>query len=192
MNPPVDAHAAQPGLAGRNFALVDYAGLAHAHLRAATNGRIDLRTDVNGFILERLLPDGRAMVDIYLATRNAMAFGLALANWPSPLSFGATAAEVLRGGQPATGDYLMHLTFLNPGGLGARLPDLVQMVNFPTAGQLLLEVEVVSLAFGPLRAASGHAEGTPGRMKVVQIGRLDPRTNTMVWSREVVDFAPVR
>lgn len=175
-----------------NFGLVDYAGLANGALRLASNGQIDLHTQVQGFITESQLLDGRAFVDVYLAAHGAMAFGLALANWPSPLSFGATAADVLNGARPAVGDYLMHLTFLNPGGLGAPLPDLVQIINWPTAGQQLISAEIVSVCYGLLHAASGYPEGTPGRMKIVQVGHLDPSTNNVVWTSEIVNFTRAR
>lgn len=171
-----------------DFGLVDYAGLANAHLRTASSGAIDLNTQVNGFITEQLMGDGRALVDIYLATTNALAFGLALANWPSPLSFGANAGDVLLGATPAVGSYLMHLTMLNPGGLGAPLPDLVQSLNWPTGGQQLIAATVVSQSFGTLHAASGFPEGTPGRMRIVQNAHLNPSTNTLVWTAEIVTF----
>jgi hypothetical protein len=77
--------------------------------------------------------------------------------------FGHRAPEVLAGAEPALGESFLHLKFINAAP-GDPLPDLIQLAFFPEPGQKLVLLSFYAQAGGPL------ADGSPGRMQVVQTG----------------------
>jgi hypothetical protein len=187
--PPVQNYVAWGAPASNTAGLADYAALANSYLVAASRGRVDLHTRVDGVVIERPVSgDTRALVDVYILARSALAFGFPVYGFSPPLAFGYLATEVLAGRPAAVGDVYMHVTFLNPGGVGAPLPDLVQAMVFPDPEQVLLGFEFACYATGHLRAPSGWPEGTPGSMTIVQTG-YSTGNGGFVYPIERVDFA---
>jgi hypothetical protein len=152
------------------FAGVDYAGLAEE----AYNGNLP---QMSGTVTERPLKDGRAEVTVLLHTKNANAWVIELdlsgdlldqvAN--KPTLFGHRPYDVSQGAGQALGDSFLHVDFINDSP-GALLPDLIQLVNFPTAKQELKFMGFSTNAKGPLTSEFGVAEGTPGKCTVAQTG----------------------
>jgi hypothetical protein len=149
---------------------VDYAGFATRYLEQA--GGPSLGTTYDGSITERLLNDGRAEVTITLRTENALAFVQPCEGFPaSPILFGALPADILAGATPAVGSSFFSITYLAPPGY-----------PFPEPVQLFIAeppYELVKIAFhgdatGPFQAASGFGEGTLGRLRIQQVGRVTP------------------
>jgi hypothetical protein len=140
-------------------ASVDYAGLANEFAAGAFG------TQMTGSMTERPLADGRAEVHINLQTTNALSWvvdGLNLAN--DPLLFGHRASDVLNeGAEAALGESLLRVDFINTAP-GAPLPDVIQLIVDPEQGQELRLLSFYARADGPL------ADGTPGRLEVVQTG----------------------
>lgn len=170
--------------------LVDYVGLANQYLVQDSHGQIDLHTEVQGLITEsRVRGETRALVDVYLVAHNALAFGFPAADFAIPPSFGYLATEVRTGRRAATADVYVHVSFLNPGGVGAPLPDLVQLLVFTDPSQLLISYEFAAISEGDLRGPSGFPEGTPGTMKIVQTGHITG-SGGFVYPIERVDIAP--
>jgi len=172
------------------FAGVDYAGVADAYAA----GRDPV---VTGTVTERRLSDGRAEVTVLLHTKNANVFVIDLdlsgdvldqiAN--KPTLFGHRPRDVLAGAGQALADSLLHVRFINTAP-GAPLPDLLQLNSFPDT---LPGVELKFLAFnasatGPLTAAFGVAEGTPGKLTIVQTGLMTKGENP---GRALKDLFPV-
>lgn len=74
---------------------------------------------------------------------------------------------------------------------GAPLPDLIQVFNFPDAGPAVLEfVGFTSQASGPLTAAFGVPEGTPGRCTIRQTGLVSTYLKASPKSRVGLDGFP--
>jgi len=155
------------------FASVDYAGLAAAWLVA--NGGPNLGTQVQGNVIERPLSDGRALVSVVLRTTGAN-------SWVSPnpgdfandpLQFGYRAQDILANSSlsPALSNCTLNVTFKNTAP-GAPLPDLVNafILGNTAPGQELRTLSFRSDGDGPLHAAFGVAEGTPGHLTVTETG----------------------
>jgi len=160
--------------------VVDYAGGGNRYLMS--RGFPSLGTTVDGGILERPLPDGRAEVTVTLHTRNALTFA---STWnpllPSPPQgagsnprlFGSTPTEVLAGEPPALGESHLVVTFKNPAP-GAPMPDLVSWLALGNPSPQ----ELVSLYFHANATGVLHElahlgpEGSSGRCVVSQTGVL--------------------
>lgn len=149
----------------------DYAGLANEAIKAHTGGAVDLGTTTSGSVTERPLPDGRAEVQVILHTKNANTFGISACNdfGSDPLSFGHRPADIIAGAGAALGSGTFHVEF-TIAAPGAPLPDLMQLAFAPEEGQELLMLSIYYTAFGRMHAASGYAEGTPGRLTCTQTG----------------------
>ena len=157
------------------FASVDYAGLAAAWL--LTNGGPNLGTQVSGNVTDRPLSDGRSLVSVVLHTTNANSW---VVNNPGdfandPLQFGYRAQDILANSalSPALSSCTFSVSFKNTAP-GAPLPDLVNAFILGNAapGQELRTLAFRSEGDGPLHAAFGVAEGTPGHLTVSQTGLL--------------------
>lgn len=156
------------------FASVDYAGLAARWLRQ--NGGTAPGTQLSGSVLEVPLSDGRAQVTVVVRARSALTWAIALpANdlAADPTLFGSRAQELLADPSltPALSSSMIKVVFDNTAP-GAPLPDLV---NAFILGNTLPGQELVSLSFtssgkGPLHAAFGVPDGTPGMLNVQQTG----------------------
>ena len=159
---------------------VDYAGIADAWLQSQPGG-VDLGTTTSGILTERPLPDGRAEVHVRLHTRNALTWVINRTGCPPgsafavcPLLLGYRAPDVLAGAEPALGQSLLTVVFVNTAP-GAPMPDLLQISSgrFRLPGQEFHSISIHARADGDLRAASGFAEGTPGHAEVTQVGLFD-------------------
>jgi hypothetical protein len=157
------------------FAGVDYAGVSNAY-PGGSGPQFD------GTVTERPLADGRAQVKVSLHTSNANIWVieldlsgdvLAQIAGTAPTLFGHRPVDVLAGAGQALADSLLEVTFVNSAP-GAPLPDLIQLANFPdTLPNVTLQtLKFVAHATGPLTAAFGVAEGTPGRCTIVQTGHI--------------------
>jgi hypothetical protein len=149
-------------------ASVDYAGLADAYAGGAFG------TETTGTVTERPLKDGRAEVHVRLHTRNALSWVVDGFDFTGPLLLGHRAPEVLAGAEPALGESFLHLKFINTA-RGAPLPDLIRLVVAPEAGQELVFLSFTAQAGGPL------ADGTPGRVQVVQTGLFMTASQAPTW-----------
>ena len=65
------------------------------------------------------------------------------------------------------GDLFFELKFTNVAP-GAPMPDLLQLLSSPQAGQALEFIQFNAHATGTLRKAFGVPDGTPGRAEVVE------------------------
>ena len=138
-------------------ASVDYAGLADAYANGAFG------TETTGTVTERPLKDGRAEVHVKLHTTNALSWVVDGFDYTGPLLFGHRAPEVLAGAEPALGESFLHVKFINTAP-GDPLPDLIKLLVDPEPGQELVFLSFHARADGPL------ADGSPGRVEVVQTG----------------------
>jgi len=169
---PTPAPSQRPPDTSNLFALVDYAGIAAEWLLA--NGGPDLGTEVDGTINERMLSDGRAEVHVTVITKNALTFVTDKTDVTIFL-FGYTAPEILADPTRERGLSSAHfeLVFTNTAP-GAPLPDFVDafILGHAAPGQQLVSTLFSSNGTGPLRSAFGVPEGTPGSVKVTQMGIL--------------------
>ena len=78
--------------------------------------------------------------------------------------FGYTAAEVLAGATPATGEVFLTVDFINPAGVGGPFPDIMGVDFVPE------DILMNARGRGDLREGFGVPEGTPGFMHVLQRG----------------------
>jgi hypothetical protein len=154
-------------------ASVDYAGLANAWIEGASGGAVSFGTTFDGTITERPLADGRVAVQVQLHTQNALAWAIAadeqgnLDFGSSTLLFGHRAPEVLAGAEPALVESVLQLRFINTGP-GVPIPDLLQLFFAPEPGQEVTFLSFHAHGSGPLQAAFGVLDGTPGRLTVTQ------------------------
>jgi streptogramin lyase len=160
--------------AGR-VSVVDYAGLSNDAVEEESGGNISFGTELDGFVIERPLADGRAHVTVLLSTKNALTWIFSGGDFvTSPLLFGHRVSDVLdEGKEPALGTSSMLLVFINTAP-GADLPDFVELVFFPQKGQEWSYISLRSQTDGPLREAFGVPDGTPGRATVKQLSIFIP------------------
>jgi len=157
------------------FAAIDYTGSAGAYL--AGHGGPVIATQVTGSVSERPLDDGRAEVTVNVFTKNALTWAVGLPGdiAADPPLFGYRQTDLLADPslKPALSNSEFHVTFTNTAP-GAPLPDLVNafILGNATAGQTLTTLSFRSTGTGPLRAAFGVADGTPGRCEVSNSGIL--------------------
>ena len=144
-------------------ASVDYAGLADYWAGGAFG------TTFSGTVIEHVLADGRAWVEVSLSTDNALTWVVDGLDFNGPLLFGSRAPEAADGADSALGRSHYSVKFINTAA-GADLPDLIQLAFFPEAGQELISIKNNNQARGPLTANFGVAEGTPGSTHGVQVG----------------------
>ena len=144
------------------FALADYSGKLGQCI--TSHGGPVFNPEFTGTVTERDLPDGTAEVlvihhfaDTYAQARDNTQAG-------SPAILGYRAAELFNEPerQSALANGMMQVKFINAYP-GAPLPDLTSIPN-------VLSVSIRIRGEGPLRAAFGVAEGTPGKVLVSQTG----------------------
>jgi hypothetical protein len=155
--PPVANFIGWTDLAEGIVASVDYAGLADAFAGGAFG------TETTGTVTERPLKDGRAEVHVRLHTTNALSWVAEGGDFNGPLLFGHRAPEVLAGAEAALGESFLGIRFINTAP-GAPLPDLIQLLFFPEPDRQVIFLSFQARADGPL------ADGSPGRVQVVQTG----------------------
>jgi hypothetical protein len=171
------------------FLSADYAGLAYRWLK---NLGVDLGTTQDGSITERPLKDGRAEVSVILHTRNALTWALDGNSGDfatGTLLFGCRAPDVLAGDTPAVGDCTLQVKFINTAP-GAPLPDLQELFFCPAPGMESLTLSFTAQAKGPIRAAFGLPEGTPGFLQTRQTGLLATAAKANPNSRVALDSFP--
>jgi hypothetical protein len=158
------------------LASFDYAGLADAWITDATAGAITFNTTFDGSVVERPLPDGRALLHVTLRTRNALAWAVenCAGSFNVPLIYGARVTDVMLGAQPVLGDIHMTLTLTNTAP-GDPIPDLIQLLVVPATGQELLAVSVVASAGEPF------ASGGSGQLQTVQRGLFFTPSGSPNW-----------
>jgi len=156
------------------FVSVDYAGVVASYLNS--HGGPSLGTTMSGSVTERPLADGRAEVSVLLHTDRALTWTIALPPTDlatDPLLYGYRGTDLLADPSltPALSSSDLQVVFKNTAP-GAALPDLVTAFILGEAepGQELVMLAFRSRGSGPLRAAFGVADGTPGRCTVVNTG----------------------
>jgi hypothetical protein len=152
------------------FAVVDYMGVLAAQLLAG--GGADLGTQVSGSVLERPLADGRAELTVTLHATNALTYSRAVPS--NIMSFGYTVSELEADHSLTPGLSTTNLKFVFTNTApGDPIPSLINILfGTPLPGQQVLQIKIESAGFGPLRAASGFPDGTPGKCSVVQTGNF--------------------
>jgi len=120
---------------------------------------------IRGTITETALADGRARVHVQLRARDVYADARSAGFAARVL--GHSVAEVVGGAETALADVQFSIDFINVAP-GAPLPAYSTLVGQNTFERLLLVIN----AAGPLRAAFGVAEGTPGAVHVTMRGLL--------------------
>ncbi len=146
----------------------------------------DFGTTVTGSIAESAAPGGYADVKVVFHTSNALTRAFD-ANF-DPV-FGYSFGEVLDGAPPTLGDASVQVKFRNTAA-GEPLPDISQLLICPLPGQTLEVFSIRAQASGPLRAAFGVPEGTPGRLEVTQTGLIGTSSIVNPHSRVAVDAFP--
>ncbi len=156
------------------FTAVDYAGVVASYLES--HGGPALGTRITGTVTERPLADGRARVSVILHTDRALTWTIAMPPTniaTDPLLYGYRGTDLLANPAltPALSSSDLQVDFNNTAP-GAPLPDLITAFVLGQAqpGQELVMLSFHSRGQGPLRAAFGVADGTPGRCTVVNTG----------------------
>jgi hypothetical protein len=175
-------------------ALVDYAGV--------TNQLLGLRlgTEFSGTVTERLLPDGGAMVEVILQTKNALIWVTDVGDvleYPDewnctycPLLFGARGEDVLYGARPALGSSLLKLKYISKV-FGDSLPDLFWTfaLGHNDKGHRLISVSFHAEGFGLLE------DGIPGIAIIDEVGPFSPSGqgggSGVGWTVERIEVKPV-
>lgn len=157
------------------FASVDCWGLANEWIEEQSDETLSLGTEIEGKLVERPLPDGRAEVTVQIHTKNALVWVAELLPPEPPwgeLLFGHFPEEILAGAEPGLGESSFTWVFINEAP-GAPLPDLLaEVLVGPTVETL--RISMTSQADGLLRESFSVPAGTLGRAQVTQIGRLLP------------------
>ena len=147
---------------------IDYAGLSEEPLGGT------LGTTFSGTISERTLKDGSVIINVHLQTSNALTYVIpfdptSTANQfgENDLLFGTRANDVLAGATPCLGESNLNLEFTNSAP-GLPIPDFEQLLFGPLPGQQILSVRFEGGATG-----CTFADGTPGKVHVIEKGILD-------------------
>ncbi len=178
-------------------AAVDYASVENKFLREFYN--ISLGTTTDGTITERPLANGTAEVTVLLHTQKALTWvvegstvGCDFVNVDNKVLFGHTAADIASTQDTSLAslaESFLKVVFTNTAP-GAPLPDIEQVLAAPLPGQQVLFESFYAQATGSLRAPFGVADGTPGRVQVVQTGLFFPFTEANPKSRVGLDAFP--
>jgi hypothetical protein len=167
------------GLSDPNHCILasfDYAGLADTWIKGATAGIMSFNTTFAGQVVERPLPDGRALLEINLRTSNALAWAVedCTFNFAAPLIFGARVDDVLLGAQPVLGEIQMTIRMTNTAP-GAPIPDLIKVFVDPDPGQEIHMLGFVATAGRPVASGGG------GQLQTVQRGLFVTPSNSPRW-----------
>jgi hypothetical protein len=117
----------------------------------------------DGFVKTQSFPDGSVRVTVREDVTNV----LACAYRADGMVFGHKGSEVTAGAAPTVGTARFTMTFTVPA--GAPTPTFCQALSYP-ADNGVTHMTMRLTTTGPLRAASGYADGTPGSLTVVQNG----------------------
>lgn len=168
-DPPFPNFLAWTDPARDRIASIDYAGLVNQYY--IDNSGTDLGTTMSGKVTEKALPNGQAQVQVVLNTKNALTRVHAGQDFTGDILFGHLSLEVMGGAEPGLCNSTFKLKFLNTAP-GAPLPDFIQLLFFPEPGQEVTQINLKCNAKGPLRAAFGVPDGTPGRANNAQVAKL--------------------
>lgn len=186
-----------PNEAGLSVCLIaDYAGIANRQLGDRAS------TQFTGSIRERVLPDGRALISGNLNVRNAVTYAVLVdfeapnGQIDAPTIFGYQLPELLADPslEPTYGNVSFRFAFIMPEP-GMPLPDFVQFYVGVPEGMEFISMTYTASAFGPLRAGSGYADGTWGRMGFMYADRLlhwqGPREPRFKYNTTPIRIQPV-
>lgn len=168
-----------PYCADYTVAAVDYAGLQNQYIMEH-NGGTSLGTTITGSVTEHALPDGAGgEVTVVINAHNALAWAgcdatRTLNFATSTVLFGARPDSVIAGATPALANASFRIVYTEAH-VGDAFPDLIEL-NFNP----LLQTEYAwtsmqfhATASGPLTAAYGVPNGTPGQLVVGQNGTFN-------------------
>jgi hypothetical protein len=151
---------------------IDYAGIANAWMMqnmGRSNG-----TQIDGSITEQPLADGTVQVTVDLKADNAMAFVLRGPDLNGAVTYGARPQDL---GDPrmapALGSAHVFITFINTAP-GAPLPDLVQLIRKPQAGQKLISIRVQYAGNGQTGPGYEFGPGQPATMTLAYDSSQQP------------------
>lgn len=174
---------AYPANGTNRAASIDYAGLGAAVIRQRARGAVNLRTQIDGIVYERPLPNGRAEVTVRLYTRNALSFAITepdadFDDKGQPI-FGYRPQDIVKDFQadgrlditPSVGNSFLHVVLINTE-VGAALQDLVVFLGLGDIlpGQELVSIAMFADANGTVRDAT---DGQLGSLQVLQASDLD-------------------
>lgn len=161
---------------GNMSVVFDYAGLEDIVLGGT------LGTTITGSINERPLADGRAEVSVVIHAHNALVWAIEGFDYANgPLLFGARPADVLKGATPSLGDCSLFYKFINSAP-GAPLPDVIELGI--CRAQDLKVTSFTGQSSGLL------ADGTHGRLEVIQTGLVATAAKANAQSRVALDAFP--
>jgi hypothetical protein len=150
------------------FALADYSGKLGACITA--KGGPVFRPEFRGTVTERDLPDGTAEILVNEQFNNTYAYALDTSNFPIRPLLGFTPNQLF--GHPdypsAVASGMIQVKFIIPYP-GAPFPDIADAFFGGQVKSLSARIN----GDGPLRAAFGVPEGTPGKFVVSQTGLLN-------------------
>jgi hypothetical protein len=180
--PPVPDYNGWTDAAFETFCLIDYAGLANDYIK--DNSDQNLRTRINGSILEKGLSKGGAGIRIELHTNHAMGFAqniadiLQLGFSGAPTIFGNKTLDIIAGKPAAIGSASLRVELRLPSA-GDPLPNLIDLLDSPAA------YEPVYVMF-----RSTTTDGANGVLKVVEEAHSGPDSNnsgevTMLYTQEI-------
>ncbi len=148
--------------------IMDYAGEDATWLKQVHG--IDLGTTCEGTVTETPRRDGRAEVSIVIHARNVLTWAVnpTIDFLTDPLVFGCRWPDLVENQETpflALGECLFQIKFISSAP-GAPLPDLAEL--FTCHGEDVLLCNFKGQAHGPLRAAFGVPDGTPGMVQTAQ------------------------
>jgi hypothetical protein len=147
------------------FALADYSGKLGACVTA--HGGPVFHPEFRGNVTERDLPDGTAEILVNEQFTNTYAYAIDTSSFPIRPLLGSPQYEYTGGPKPtAVASGMIQVKFIIPYP-GAPLPDLADTFLLSISGRINGD--------GPLRAAFGVPEGTPGKFIVSQTGLFNIR-----------------
>ncbi|MPW22808.1 hypothetical protein GCT13_39925 [Paraburkholderia sp. CNPSo 3157] len=180
------------------FGALDYAGLANAYCSKAFNVSNVFGTTIgaNSTVIEEPLADGTARVRVLLYTQHANTWVIKLDLTTDTIPQIANTQPTLFGLRPpappqrldlsrlAFGDSFFDIVFINTAP-GAPLVDLISLA--PPALQF---IAFRARASGPLTAAFGVPDGTPGSCNINQSGLVATSSVANPKSRVALDAFP--
>ena len=147
---------------------VDYAALTSDYLYRQTGGRISLPTNIQGRIIEKVLPNKQgSLVTIELTGSGVATYATRRDLQNVPLVFGRNVPEIIGGEPAALADISMRIVYRSAMS-GAPIPDLVGLVAAPEPGQQLMSIGIHAEADGLMGTASGFPADTRGHLGIDQ------------------------
>lgn len=175
--------------AATKFVFVDMFGTLNKTLQAV--GLYGEGTQEAGYCEETPIDAGHTLVHVHVETSNAIAF----ASGPDGSTWlGSNFIEVVLGYHATLANSVFDTVFINDQPVGGPLPDYTQLYFFPDPGQQIQRVKFLTQFRGPLRAAFGVPEGTPGMAMTSQEAPLNAQSGKITLSHFAaahVDIKPI-